>query len=92
MIDIQCDIAIIGEREVSRPYQVGFSPKASGFYPFGDATALTGEGDVGAVACLISSCGLNQSHHITNVALLRGQWHRQKDKNRSPSAKNQTEA
>ena len=25
-----------------------------------------------------------------NAALLRGRWHRQKDKNRSPSAKNQT--
>ncbi|MDD7192669.1 MAG: hypothetical protein SPG08_00080 [Sodaliphilus sp.] len=40
MIDIQCDIAIMGGREVSRPYWVGFSPKASGFYPFGDATDL----------------------------------------------------
>ena len=40
MIDIQCDIAIMGGRKVSRPYWVGFSPKASGFYPFGDATAL----------------------------------------------------
>ena len=47
---------------------------------------------VSAVAGLISSCGLNQSHHITNVALLRGRWHRQKDKNHSPSAKNQTGA
>ena len=45
----------MGGREVSRPYRVGFSPKASGFYPFGDATALTGEGDVGAVACLIQA-------------------------------------
>ena len=34
------------------PTGFGFSPKASGFYPFGDATALTGEGDVGAVASL----------------------------------------
>ena len=38
--DIQYDIAIIGGREVSRPYRFGFSPKASGFYPFGDATDL----------------------------------------------------
>ena len=45
---------------------------------------------VSAVACLISSRGLNQPHHITNAALLRGRWHRQKDKNRSSSAKNQT--
>ncbi|MCI6934080.1 MAG: hypothetical protein MR758_05695 [Bacteroidales bacterium] len=34
------------------PTGFGFSPKASGFYPFGDATALAGEGDVGAVASL----------------------------------------
>ena len=39
--------------------------------------------------CLISSWGLNQPHHNNNAALLRGRWHRQKDKNRSPSAKNQ---
>ncbi|MDD7191705.1 MAG: hypothetical protein SPG08_10115 [Sodaliphilus sp.] len=36
------------------------------------------------MACLISSHGLNQTHHITNAALLRGRWHRQKDKNHSP--------
>ncbi|MCI6225351.1 MAG: hypothetical protein MR602_05470 [Bacteroidales bacterium] len=40
MTDIQYDIAIIGGHEVSRPYRVCFSPKASGFYPFGDATDL----------------------------------------------------
>ena len=45
---------------------------------------------VSAAACLISSRGLNLPHHITNAALLRGRWHHQKDKNRSPSAKNQT--
>ncbi|MCI6562870.1 MAG: hypothetical protein MSA44_05170, partial [Bacteroidales bacterium] len=39
MIDIQYNITIIGGREVSRPYRF-FSPKASGFYPFGDATDL----------------------------------------------------
>ena len=33
---------------------------------------------------------LDQSHHTPNAALLRGRWHRQKDKNRSPSAKNQS--
>ena len=37
------------------PTGFGFSPKASGFYPFGDATALTGEGDVGAVVWLIQA-------------------------------------
>ena len=35
------------------PTGFGFSPKASGFFPFGDATALAGEGDVGAVVWLI---------------------------------------
>ncbi|MDY4781076.1 MAG: hypothetical protein SO193_05600 [Sodaliphilus sp.] len=33
----------------------GFSPKASGFYPFGDATALAGEGGVGDVVWLIQA-------------------------------------
>ena len=45
---------------------------------------------VSAVACLISGWGLNQPHHTPNAALLRGRWHRQKDKNHSPSAKNQS--
>ncbi|MDY6021408.1 MAG: hypothetical protein SPI75_01455 [Sodaliphilus sp.] len=45
----------MGRREVSRPYRVGFSPKASGFYPFGDATALAGEGGVGGVVWLIQA-------------------------------------
>ena len=36
---------------------------------------------VSAVACLISGWGLNQPHHTPNAALLRGRWHRQKDKN-----------
>ena len=40
MIDIQYDIIIMGGREVSRPYQVCFSSKASGFYPFGIAKRL----------------------------------------------------
>ena len=37
------------------PTGFGFSPKASGFYPFGDATALAGEGGVGGVAWLIQA-------------------------------------
>ena len=45
----------MGGREVSRPYRVGFSPKANGFYPFGDATALAGEGGVSAVVWLIQA-------------------------------------
>ena len=40
MIDNQYGITIMGGREVSRPYWVGFSPKASGFYPFGIAKRL----------------------------------------------------
>ena len=59
MVDIQYGITIMGGREVSRPYRVGFSPKASGFYPFGDATALTGEGGVSAVVWLIQASASN---------------------------------
>ena len=55
MIDIQYDIIIMGGREVSRPYRVGFSPKASGFYPWGDATDLAGEGGVGDMVWLIQA-------------------------------------
>ena len=55
MTDIQYSITIMSGREVSRPYRVGFSPKASGFYPFDDATALTGEGGVGDVVWLIQA-------------------------------------
>ncbi|MCI6224680.1 MAG: hypothetical protein MR656_06145 [Bacteroidales bacterium] len=32
------------------PTGLGFSPKSSGCYPFGDAIALAGEGGVGGVA------------------------------------------
>ena len=48
------------------PTGFGFSPKASGFYPFGDATALTGEGDVGDVVWLIQASAWNQTCHSTN--------------------------
>ena len=37
IIDNQYSIKIVGGLEVSLP---GFSPKASGFYPFGNATDL----------------------------------------------------
>ena len=59
MIDTQYGIAIMGGREVSRPYWVCFSSKASGFYPWGDATALAGEGGVGDVVCLIQASASN---------------------------------
>ena len=37
------------------PTEFGFSPKASGFYPFGDATVLAGEGGVRVVVWLIQA-------------------------------------
>ncbi|MDD7230663.1 MAG: hypothetical protein PUH61_10945 [Bacteroidales bacterium] len=37
------------------PTGFGFSPKASGFYPFSDATTLAGEGGVGDVVWLIQA-------------------------------------
>ena len=65
MTDIQYGIKIMGGREVSRLYRV-FSPKASGFYPFGDATALAWEGGVGGVVWLIQAPAWNQTCHSTN--------------------------
>ena len=55
MADIQYGIIIMGGREVSRPYWVGFSPKTSGFNPFGDASALAGEGGVRVVVWQIQA-------------------------------------
>ena len=52
---IQYDTTIMGGREVSRPYRVWFFAEARGFYPFGDAAALAGEGGVGDVVWLIQS-------------------------------------
>ena len=49
MTDIQYNITIMGG-----PTGFGFSPKASGFYPFGDATDLK-EGGVGAVVWMIQA-------------------------------------
>ena len=74
MIDIQCDIAIMGGRKVSRPYWVGFSPKASGFYPFGDATALAGEGSVGVVVWQIQA--LLEIRHAAALTTGAKHWHR----------------
>ena len=48
------------------PTRFGFSLKASGFYPFGDATALAGEGGVGGVVWLIQASAWNQTCHTTN--------------------------
>ena len=55
MTDIQYDITIMGGREVSRPYWVWFRRRRAVFYPFGDATALAGEGGVGDVVWLIQA-------------------------------------
>ena len=41
------------------PTGFGFSPKASGFYPFGDATDLADEGGVSAVVWLIQASASN---------------------------------
>ena len=41
------------------PTGFGFSPKASGFYPFGDATVLAGEGGVRGVVWLIQASASN---------------------------------
>ena len=41
------------------PTEFGFSPKASGLYPFGDATDLAGEGGVGDVVWLIQASASN---------------------------------
>ena len=40
MIDIQYNTALWADVKYHVPTGIGFSPKASGFYPFGDATDL----------------------------------------------------
>ena len=90
MINTQCIILIVGGREISRPHQnVGYR-----FEKF----------DVAFFQEIILSSGVFRRETASgfypwgNVVSLRkkvaeglcGRWHRQKDKNRSPSAKNQT--
>ena len=41
------------------PTGFGFSPKASGFYPFGDAADLAGEGGVSDVVWMIQASASN---------------------------------
>ena len=48
------------------PTGFGFSPKASGFYPFGDATDLAGEGGVGDVVWMIQASAWNQTCRSAN--------------------------
>ena len=50
------------------PTGFGFSPKASGFYPFGDATDLAGEGGVGDVVWLIQASASNHKPKVTMFA------------------------
>ena len=92
MTDIQYGSTIIGEREVSRPYGVGFSPKASGFYPFTDATDLVigrrwccGVADSslslepqtkGTVLLVCGLCGLLEIRHATALTTGAKHWHR----------------
>ncbi|MDY5901408.1 MAG: hypothetical protein SPJ60_00320 [Sodaliphilus sp.] len=45
------------------PTGFGFSSKASGFYPWGDATALAGEGGVRGVVWLIQASASNHTPH-----------------------------
>ena len=61
MTDIQYNTTIMGG-----PTGFGFSPKASGFYPFDDATDLAGEGDVRVVVWLIQASAWNQTCRSTN--------------------------
>ena len=42
------------------PTGFGFSPKASGFYPFGDAADLASEGGGGDVVWMIPASASNQ--------------------------------
>ncbi|MDY5070487.1 MAG: hypothetical protein SPE54_08785 [Sodaliphilus sp.] len=51
-----------------------FSSKASGFYPFGDATALAGEGGVRVVVWLIQASACHAAALTTGAK----HWHRQK--------------
>ena len=53
---------------------IGFSPKASGFYPFGDATALAGEVGVGDVVWLIQATASNHKPKTTQRDGSFGLW------------------
>ena len=59
MVDIQYNTALWADVKYHVPTGFGFSPKASGFYPFGDATDLAGEVGVGDVVWLIQATASN---------------------------------
>ena len=67
----------MGEREVPRPYRVWFFAEGERFYPFGDATALAGEGGVRGVVWLIQA--QLEIRHATALTTGAKHWHRQKD-------------
>ena len=60
MIDIQLVSQSWADVKYHVPTGFGFSLEASGFYPFGDATDLAGEGGVGDVVWLIQASASNQ--------------------------------
>ena len=55
------------------PTGFGFSPKASVFYPFGDATDLAGEVGVGDVVWLIQA--QLEIRHATALTTGAKHWH-----------------
>ena len=55
------------------PTGFGFSPKASGFYPFGDATDLAGEG--GVRVCGVADSSLSLKPQTKETVLLVCLWH-----------------
>ena len=67
----------MGGREVSRPYRVWFFAEGERFfYPWGDATALAGEGGVRGVVWLIQA--QLEIRHATALTTGAKHWHRQK--------------
>ena len=59
MVDIQYNTTLWADVKYHVPTGIGFSPKASGFYPFADATDLAGEVGVGDVVWLIQATASN---------------------------------
>ena len=59
MVDIQYNTALWADVKYHVPTGFGFSSKASGLYPFGDATDLAGEVGVGDVVWLIQATASN---------------------------------
>ena len=59
MVDIQYNTTLWADVKYHVPTGFGFSPKASGLYPFGDATDLAGEVGVGDVVWLIQATASN---------------------------------